>query len=130
MTCQQNMIDAAHLRDILHYDPETGIFTWRRVLYSSGRPKDRPAGRPSRRYSQITIRYRRYLAHRLAFLYMTGEWPPSGLEVDHNQRQRLRQSVRQSAPSNTLRKYDGRLPAPDCYHFCYPNSVPGRPSPP
>jgi Demerecviridae HNH endonuclease len=77
------MVDAAHLRELLHYDPETGAFTWRRLWGSNARPKDRPAGKRTRRYRQITIDYRAYLAHRLAFLYVTGEWPPADLEVDH-----------------------------------------------
>jgi hypothetical protein len=75
------MIDVAELQRILHYDPETGLFTWRRVWGSNARPKDRPAGRPTQRYWQISINYRRYQAHRLAFLYMTGEWPVG--EIDH-----------------------------------------------
>jgi len=71
----------ARLKEILKYNPETGIFTWlvrRRgtacIGSKAGTPS--PAG-----YCQIMVDAKRYLAHRLAFLYMTGEFPKS--EVDH-----------------------------------------------
>lgn len=75
------MITAERLRELLHYDPDTGIFTWR-----VDRGKNRCAGRAAGRidgkgYRGICIERRFYQAHRLAFLYMTGEWPPD--DVDH-----------------------------------------------
>ena len=76
-------LDATKLRALLHYGPDTGTIMWRRVWGSNARPKDRPAGRPSQRYWQISIAYRRYQAHRLAWLYMTGKWPSRGFEIDH-----------------------------------------------
>jgi hypothetical protein len=76
------VITAERLRAILHYDPETGIWTW--LI----RPSDKVApgtktgfGGPSGFYPCIFFERRKYLAHRLAFLYMTGDWPPQ--EVDH-----------------------------------------------
>jgi hypothetical protein len=70
----------ARLRELINYDPDTGIFRWQNHD-ARRRPKDSVAGKRSGRYSQITIGYRRYQAHRLAFLYMTGKWPPD--VVDH-----------------------------------------------
>lgn len=73
-------LTAARLREVLHYDPETGLFTW--LVDTHRRRKGFPAGskRPDG-YFHIGIDGGRYLAHRLAFLYMTDQWPE--FQADH-----------------------------------------------
>jgi HNH endonuclease/AP2 domain len=72
------------VRSILDYDPETGIFTWRRrpdvPPKWNGRYAGTVAGRPCKNHLEISIHKKRHQAHRLAFVWMTGECPP---EVDH-----------------------------------------------
>lgn len=74
-----------NLRDILHYNPETGEWTW-----IKGRPgvKVPQAGTLSKRwgYLQIQIDGKIYKAHRLAWVYMTGKWPKG--DIDHINRNR------------------------------------------
>ena len=72
-------LTADRLRELVSYDPATGIFTW---LKSSGRARSgSPAGSHSNGYLNFMVDGKRHGAHRLAFLYVTGEWP-SG-DVDH-----------------------------------------------
>lgn len=66
------------LQELLHYNPETGVFTWR--VNRRKRKAGEVAGGVSHAYLVIGIQGRLYLAHRLAFLYMEGRWPD---EVDH-----------------------------------------------
>lgn len=75
------MIDADRLRELLRYDPETGEFWWK--VRGFGRQMGRPAGCISKStgHRYITIDGVIYLGSRLAWLYMTGEWPKN--EVDH-----------------------------------------------
>lgn len=75
------MLDHAYLKRILHYEPETGVFTW--LVRRKGKIRDdRIAGTPDKDgYIQIGIDRRRYKAHRLAWFYVTGGWPD--LFIDH-----------------------------------------------
>lgn len=72
------------LKEILHYDPETGIFTWL-VTLNSRAITGREAGHVGHT-GYIRIRYKgvEYLGHRLAWLYVHGEWPPNHLDhINH-----------------------------------------------
>ena len=78
-----NSITQLSLKTHLHYSPDSGEFTWiapnphaRRI-----RVGDRAGRSLKSRYIQIGISGKYYLAHRLAFLYMTGKFPHK--TVDH-----------------------------------------------
>jgi hypothetical protein len=68
------MITQEKLKELLHYNPETGKFT--RLVGGHGRRVGEMAGTiDSYGYVQIKIRKKCYRAHRLAWLYMTGMFP-------------------------------------------------------
>ncbi len=75
------MLTAVRLSEVLEYNPETGEF---KALIS--RPH-RPAGSLVKGtingwgYRVLNVDGKLYRAHRLAWLYMTGEWPTA--EIDH-----------------------------------------------
>lgn len=79
MNAREKNLSLDKLKSELHYDPETGIFT-RKKKTPSG-PIGTIAGY-KRKDNVINIRCGfQYLAHRLAWFYMTGKWPKE--EIDH-----------------------------------------------
>ena len=68
------MLTQEQLKEQLHYDPETGVFTKRNTGEVAGT-------RHPRGYLQAYLGGRAQLLHRLAFLYMEGDWPEKC--VDH-----------------------------------------------
>lgn len=73
------MIDQKTLKHLLHYDAETGLFTWKNP--PRGKTKGQVAGTNSKGYVRIFIKGKGYLAHRLAYLYLYGSFPKK--EIDH-----------------------------------------------
>jgi hypothetical protein len=73
-------MDHAALLEVLFYDPDTGIFIWK---ISRGRCKaGQKAGSVNAKgYIEIHVFGKKYLAHQLAWFYMTAEWPED--QVDH-----------------------------------------------
>jgi hypothetical protein len=84
------MLTAERLREVLAYNPETGVFTRRVAAGRCGRWKaGSSAGTPMLNgYTKIYLDGRQHYAHRLAWLYMTGAWPKN--QVDHLDGQRDR----------------------------------------
>jgi HNH endonuclease len=73
-------LTAQRLRELLHYDPETGVFTWR-VKRGGTNIGDVAGCLQDDGYLVIGVDYHVHLAHRLAWLYMTGAWPTC--QIDH-----------------------------------------------
>lgn len=85
MTDANSTLTQEYLKEILHYNPETGVFT-RLVRTCNGANVGDIAGtvnktKQGKRYNRITINYNVYRVHRLAFLYMNGRFPLE--QVDH-----------------------------------------------
>lgn len=73
------------LLSIIHYNAETGEFTWLRTIHSRA-IKGTKAGTLSKKHGYVSIQIFGYVykAHRLAWFYMTGAWP--GNKIDHRDR--------------------------------------------
>jgi hypothetical protein len=78
-------VTAEQVRQALSYDPETGVFTWLRTVKDrktrGGHHYSHPAKPNEKGYIRISIEGKRYMAHRLAWLYVHGEWPKD--DIDH-----------------------------------------------
>ena len=70
----------SELKRVLYYNPDTGVFL-AKVQTSRRQIGDVAGSLKQSGYRVISVNGHSHYAHRLAFLYMTGEFPPK--EVDH-----------------------------------------------
>lgn len=74
-------LTAETIRRLLRYDPVTGTFTWLVKPAHSVHVGDVAGKTDCRGYRSIKIKKVDYRSHRLAWIYMTGQWPAKG--IDH-----------------------------------------------
>jgi hypothetical protein len=76
------MLTQQRLRHLLKYNPEMGEWTWLNPPNHNTRLRGMPAGNTrSDGYLKIKINGVAYYSSRLAWFYMTGNWPSE--EIDH-----------------------------------------------
>ena len=108
------MITQEYLKKILHYDENTGIFTWlvskaKRIKIGDIAGKLHHTG-----YINIKINKKEYLAHRLAWLYVKNKWPKNQIDhingiKDDNKIENLRDVTNRKNISNTHKHRNGKL---------------------
>ena len=81
MWAGEALLTLERVKEILTYEPETGVFRWR-----IARGSNAPAGAVAGSYATsghwlIRIDGRNYRAHRVAWLYFYGQWPKN--YIDH-----------------------------------------------
>lgn len=115
------MLTHERLREVLIYDPDTGLWTWRITVSNRAKAGARAGCRRNDGYHLIRVDGRLYLAHRLAWLYMTGGWPER--EIDHadgnpsdNRWANLRLATHAQNITNQTAHRDNRLGAKGIRH--------------
>ena len=78
-------LTSSRLKEALNYDPETGTFTWKETRRGL-RIGDVAGCLAKHGYIFIRVDKNLYTAHRLAWLYVYGEWPNGN--IDHINRNR------------------------------------------
>jgi len=110
------MITHARLREVLEYDSETGLFRWLKQLAPRGKVGSVAGGAYNcidgkgsiRKRWSIRIDGTLYLAHRLAWFYVNGEWPGPLLDhVDGNPLNNAFLNLRPASKSQNL--YNTRI---------------------
>lgn len=79
------MLTAERARELLSYDPDTGEFRWR--VQRGPRKAGSIAGSikklNGRKYRTLCVDGEYFLAHRLAWFFVTGTRPPDDRDIDH-----------------------------------------------
>ncbi len=102
---KEAMLTQEKLKSILLYCQHNGKFTW---LVNAARnvKAGREAGRLSFGYIRITINGMQFNAHRLAWLYVYGEWPSGCL--DHINGDRSDNRIDNLRPANSVENGQNR----------------------
>lgn len=69
------------LKEFLDYNPETGVFRWKSALGNRIKIGDVAGTVHNDGYRCLQIAGKSYLTHRLAWLFVFGEWPKD--QIDH-----------------------------------------------
>lgn len=96
------------LRELLSYDPETGILRWR-VSRSRSLPGDIAGTLHYEGYIRILVDYTKYQAHHVAWAMHYGEWP-SGM-LDHINRNRADNRIANLRPATRKQNAYNQLPS-------------------
>lgn len=106
----------SRLKELLSYDPDTGIFTWKISRGGKSHAGD-TAGRVNEDgYIIITVDGRHYRGHVLAWLYMTGKMPTRHVDHEDLSRSNNRFGNLRLATNGQNGSNKGMMPSNKCGH--------------
>jgi hypothetical protein len=85
------MITQEILKELLHYDPTTGIFTWKVKVWPGGIIGSIAGSIGWKGYWEVKLHSKKYKGHRLAWFYVYGIWPSN--QIDHKDRIKLNNAI-------------------------------------
>lgn len=98
MAAMQPYPPDSSIRDFLDYNHESGIFIWKKSPNNGVSVGDLTGSPNAGGWLRIRFRRRSYYAHRLAWWWMTGEWPLS--EIDHRDTDRANNKFKNLRPAD------------------------------
>jgi hypothetical protein len=107
------MITQAELKEVLEYNPDTGVFIRVKSNSPSVKVGDVAGTYDYKGYIAIKINYKLYKAHRLAWLYMRGKFPEKCIDhinhiKDDNRWTNLREATNSQNNSNRVKQKNNK----------------------
>lgn len=108
------MLTQQRLKELLEYDPETGIFKWKVSKNSRAQIGSVAGSLKSSGYIQLMIDKKQYSVHRLAWLYVYGYIPVAFIDhingcKDDNRIVNLREATNRQNQQNQIKHRNGKL---------------------
>ncbi len=102
ITDKHSSLTVSRLREVLSYNHESGEFIWKMQMSNAAPKAGAVAGNKDdvTGYIRIGIEGRLYIASRLAWFYVHGEWPSA--EIDHRNRDRADNRLNNLRPASRL----------------------------
>jgi HNH endonuclease len=101
------MLTQERLRELLVYDPLTGVFVWK-VKRKQMNPGDEAGRLDTKGHRQITVDNKRYLAHRLVWLYVHGTFPEN--QLDHRDQNKENNRIENLREASNAQNQQNRGP--------------------
>lgn len=105
------MLTQDRVKQLLVYDPNTGVFKWRVYRAGNAIPGQTTGSVNTTGYTQIKLDAVKYSAHRLAWLYVTGGWP--NFDLDHINRNRQDNRIANLRPATRSQNCQNQKPRSD-----------------
>lgn len=109
---RQKDLTQKRLKELLHYDPATGLFTWA-ITRKKCKAGTRAGSYNDAGYRRITLDYNKYFEHQLVWLYVFGYIPKM---LDHKNRdpgdnrlENLRECTRSQNAANSAKQHNSSL---------------------
>lgn len=92
---REKALSHEYLTKVLEYEPESGVFIWKVRVSQAVKPGDIAGSVNKNGYLFIKVGKYIYRAHRLAWFYFYGQWPPiESYQIDHIDGNRLNNSIK------------------------------------